>query len=99
MKLFKFNHNLYEIKQCIYLVCICNSEGSTKNDDSACDNKCCNDDGTCKCNIGYSGNDCNTCDTGYYVSDTVQSENTCNRKEQNINPDKGKLWYTGIFIF
>ena len=63
-----------------YLACICNSQGSTKSDDSACDNKCCNDDGTCKCITGYSGNDCNTCDTGYYISATSSSENTCTGK-------------------
>ena len=61
----------------ILLACICNSIGSTKADDTACANKCCNDDGSCKCSDGYSGDDCNTCDSGYYVSATVNGENTC----------------------
>ena len=61
----------------LHLACICNSIGSTKSDDTACDNKCCNDDGSCKCSEGYSGDDCNICDSGYYVSDTVNGENTC----------------------
>ena len=51
-----------------------------KSDNSACDNKCCDDDGSCNCAAGYSGNDCNSCDTGYYVSDTVSNENTCTGK-------------------
>ena len=59
------------------LACVCNSLGSTKADDSACDNKCCDDDGSCTCTPGYSTNDCNTCDIGYYVSDTVSNENSC----------------------
>ena len=57
--------------------CICNSQGSTKADDSTCDNKCCDDDGSCTCIPGYSTIDCNTCDIGYYVSDTVSNENSC----------------------
>ena len=69
----KYNSILIEMA----LECTCNRLGSTKSDDSACDNKCCNDDGTCKCTIGYSGNDCNSCDIGYYVSDTVNNENNC----------------------
>ena len=59
------------------LACICNSIGSTKSDDTACDNKCCNDDGSCKCSEGYSGNDCNICDSNHYVSATDNGENTC----------------------
>ena len=61
----------------VLLACICNSIGSTKSDDTACDNKCCNDDGSCKCSEGYSGDDCNICDSGYYVSATINGENTC----------------------
>ena len=64
----------------LFVVCTCNSFGSVKSDDSACNNKCCNDDGTCKCSIGYTGDDCNICDAGYYVSANVNGENTCTRK-------------------
>ena len=64
----------------LFVVCTCNSLGSVKSDDSACNNKCCNDDGTCKCSIGYTGDDCNICDAGYYVSANVNGENTCTRK-------------------
>ena len=60
-----------------FLACTCNSLGSVKDDDSSCDNKCCNADGTCKCETGYSGFDCNTCASGYYVSATTDDENTC----------------------
>ena len=63
-----------------FQACSCNSQGSTKSDDSACDNKCCDDDGSCKCTTGYTGNDCNTCDTAYYVSNIVNGENTCSGK-------------------
>ena len=59
------------------LACTCNSIGSTKSDDTACDNKCCDNDGSCKCSEGYSGDDCNICDTNYYVSATDNEENTC----------------------
>ena len=59
------------------LGCICNMLGSTTADDSDCVNKCCNEDGSCKCITGYSGNDCNDCDVGYYHSSTVNGENTC----------------------
>ena len=50
------------------LGCMCNSKGSTKADNSVCANKCCNDDGTCKCKPGYSGTDCNNCKDGYFAS-------------------------------
>ena len=63
------------------LACTCNSQGSTKHDDSACENKCCNLDGSCKCKAGYSGNDCNTCEVGYYVSATVNGDNSCTGEE------------------
>ena len=62
------------------LVCTCNSLGSTKSDDSACNDKCCDDDGYCKCIDGYIGNNCETCDTGYYVSDVINGENVCSGK-------------------
>ena len=70
------------------LACICNSQGSTKTDDSMCDNKCCNEDGSCKCIVGYSGNDCNACDIGYYVSATFFDENTCSGKYVVIENSK-----------
>ena len=57
--------------------CKCNSQGSTKNDGSPCFGKCCNDDNTCKCRIGYIGSDCNECDNGYYVSNITNGEKTC----------------------
>ena len=78
-KVFKFVWKIYLFLSLVntILECICNSLGSIKSDNSACDNKCCDDDGSCNCAAGYSGNDCNSCDTGYYVSDTVSNENTC----------------------
>ena len=57
--------------------CSCNSLGSTKNDDSPCFGKCCNDDNSCKCRIGYIGSNCNQCDIGYYVTNVTNGENTC----------------------
>ena len=66
------------------IACICNSLGSTKADDSTCDDKCCDNDGTCKCTVGYSAIDCNTCDVGYYVSATVSNENSCTGIEKNF---------------
>ena len=65
--------------------CKCNSLGSTKNDGSPCFGKCCNDDNTCKCKIGYIGNDCNECDNGYIVSNITNGEKTCSL---------GMLWYS-----
>ena len=70
-------------EKCYYhtpLACICNSFGSTKADDSTCDDKCCDDDGYCKCIDGYIGNDCETCDTGYYVEGVINGENWCSGK-------------------
>ena len=36
----------------------------------------CNDK-PCKCKVGYSGNDCNYCAQGFYLSSSVNGENTC----------------------
>ena len=63
--------------ECIRDDCICNSIGSTKDDGSLCNHKCCNDDGSCTCIMGYVGDDCNTCDSEYYVSFNFNGENTC----------------------
>ena len=66
------------------LVCTCNSLGSTKSDDSACNDKCCDDDGYCKCITGHSGTDCNTCDTGYYTSSMIGDEKICTGNRKNF---------------
>ena len=57
--------------------CVCNSKGSTKTDNSNCINKCCNNDGSCKCLPGYSGTDCNSCQNGYFVSAVANGEVEC----------------------
>ena len=49
-----------------FLACICNKQGSI-----------CSDDGSCSCNIGYSGNSCNNCSEWYYISNTTEGENSC----------------------
>ena len=57
------------IKRCHFfpfLACICNKQGSI-----------CSDDGSCSCNIGYSGNSCNNCSEWYYISNTTEGENSC----------------------
>ena len=57
---------------------MCNSQGSTKEDGSPCLDKCCNDDGSCQCKMGYTGSNCNSCNDGYYVSNiTNGDEKTC----------------------
>ena len=45
-----------------HLACECNSQGSTRYDGSACFKKCCNDNGSCTCKMGYIGDKCNDCD-------------------------------------
>ena len=38
-------------------------------------NACSND--SCTCLTGYDGADCNSCKNGYYISSTIDEENTC----------------------
>ena len=57
-----------------FLECDCSDEGS-----STCDAQ----NGSCQCKEGYSGNHCDACDTGFYVSGTnTNGENICT----------GQLW-------
>ena len=65
------------IHKCSNLACKCNSLGSTRNDDRPCFGKCCNDDGSCKCKIGYTGSQCNECDNGYYATNITDGEKSC----------------------
>ena len=66
------------------LGCKCNMLGSTTADYSDCVDKCCNEGGSCTCIMGYSGSDCNDCIVGhYYVSATVNGENTCTGEWKN----------------
>ena len=52
-----------------FLECDCSDEGS-----STCDAQ----NGSCQCKEGYSGNRCDACDTGFYVSGTnTNGENIC----------------------
>ena len=46
--------------------CTCNIEGSS-----------CMADGSCSCSIGYSGNDCNNCQTGFFPSYNENGEVLC----------------------
>ena len=61
----------------IYLACECNSQGSIRHDGSPCYNKCCNDNGSCTCKKGYTGDKCNDCDEGYYEVDNINGEIIC----------------------
>ena len=74
-----------DIQYCIYLfwwflACKCNSKGTFSNRNTVYiyqrDNTACNND-SCACISGYSGNDCNSCDNGYVVTDTENGENMC----------------------
>ena len=62
--------------------CPCNINGSLKNDDSACtptDPCPCDSNGVCTCSIGYTGDNCVECETGYFDSDgnNFDSSSTC----------------------
>ena len=80
-KLFEISKWKFWIEQTFFmkilLVCLCNSIGSTKSDGSSCNNKCCNDNGSCHCKLGYVGENCNKCDSEYYVSSITNGEVTC----------------------
>ena len=62
--------------------CPCNINGSLKNDDSACtptDPCPCDSNGVCTCSIGYTGDNCVECETGYFDLDgnNFDSSSTC----------------------
>ena len=65
----------------LFLACDCNSQGSTKDDGSTCFGKCCNDNGSCRCKLGYIGSDCNQCDAGYYETNIINEEKTCSGEQ------------------
>ena len=60
-------HNTYSI-----LDCACNLFGSWKPDGSVCtpNKPCpCNSNGMCKCGIGFTGDKCESCQSGYFDLD------------------------------
>ena len=40
------------------------------------DSSGCND-GDCTCKLGYSGNDCNSCEEGFFIASVEDGENNC----------------------
>ena len=70
----------------IFLECTCNIAGTTKIDNTSCTEKvdCCNEDGTCTCKPGYTGKECENCNTdnGYILSDVINGEKLCERELQ-----------------
>ena len=78
--------NIYVCIGCIFLFleCTCNVAGTTRIDNSNCTDKadCCNDDGSCNCKPGYTGNDCENCnkDNGYIISNVINGEKICERE-------------------
>ena len=63
-----------------FLACKCNSQGSLPNQNNSYIHQrgigTCNA-GLCTCTDGYTGNDCNSCQTGFYVSSVDSGESTC----------------------
>ena len=66
--------------------CLCNIDGSLKNDGSVCtstDPCPCDSNGVCACRIGYTGDNCVECETGYFDLDgnNFDSSSTCAGKK------------------
>ena len=60
--------------------CKCNSKGTVAKRGllfihQRQNNACSND--SCTCLTGYDGADCNSCKSGYYITSTIDEENTC----------------------
>ena len=58
------------------LDCSCHFDGSLKTDGSVCistDPCPCSNDGTCNCGIGFKGDKCDECESGYYDIDVNDS--------------------------
>ena len=77
--------------------CKCNSKGTISKRGllfihQTQNNACSND--SCTCLTGYDGADCNSCKNGYYVSSTIDEENTC--EQGNIS---GLILFLGMLYF
>ena len=63
------------IKTPIILDCGCNSHGTnTENGTAICDSSF----GNCSCTTGYSGQKCDHCVNGYFITNPGGSNSTCN---------------------
>ena len=64
----------------IFLACKCNGFGTVAKKDLMYirnqENDLCNAE-SCQCTDGYTDNDCNSCENGYYIEETVSGENKC----------------------
>ena len=69
--------------------CGCNFDGSLKTDASAClsSDPCpCDSNGICTCQLGYTGDKCNECETGYHDADGSFSDGNSTCTGDYINP-------------
>ena len=66
------SHTYFNDTYLFILACACNLFGSWKPDGSVCtpNKPCpCNANGMCKCGIGFTGDKCESCQTGYFDLD------------------------------